>query len=116
MSETSFQYDGKRERRDIGPRGLILFGIVFILFISVSVTALWFVFGVRQGGFAAAVRLEQRPEPNDTELDQRDQLSSYMAAQGAELGRLAWTDAAKQAAKVPIADAMALMAAKGDRR
>jgi len=53
---------------------------------------------------------------DNNELQQRDQLARYMASQTTELQRLGWTDAAHQAAKVPIEDAMAIVAAKGAGR
>ena len=65
-------------------------------------------------GFSAAHPLG--PVPADSELQQRDQLRSYEAREAAELNRLAWTDGTKTLAKVPIDDALRLLAAKGAAR
>ena len=114
MSETAIQHRNPHERRDVSIRGLLLFAAVLAAFLLLSAAVLWFIFGTRQGGFAGAQTLGQSL-PGD-ELEQRDQLASYMQAQNAELNRLAWTDATHQTAKVPIDDAMKLLAAKGDKR
>ena len=113
MSETSIQHDDAHETRDVSRRSLLLFGIAFGAVIAISMVVLWFVFGTHEGGFAAAQHLGQVSDNN--ELQQRDQLARYLAAQTSELQRLAWTDATHQTAKVPIDDAMTLLAAKGAR-
>ena len=114
MSETSLQHEDAHEVRDVSRRGLLLFTLVFATSIIVAIAILWLVFGTRQGGFAAAEHLGKVSESN--ELQQRDQLARYLAAQSTELQRLAWTDASRQAAKVPIDDAMRILAAKGAAR
>ena len=114
MSETSVQHADAHETRDVSRRSLLLFGIAFAVVIAISMVALWFVFGTREGGFAAAEHLGKVSD--DNELQQRDQLARYMAAQTAELQRLAWTDDTRQTAKVPIDDAMTLLANKGAAR
>ena len=114
MSETSIQHEDAHEARDVSVRHLLLFALIFAAVIAVSTLALWFVFGTREGGFAAAEQLGKVSD--DNELQQRDQLARYMTAQTAELQRLAWTDAGHQTAKLPIDDAMVLLAAKGTAR
>lgn len=114
MSETSVRRSDAHEPGDVDRRGLLLFALAFVGVIGIAMVALWLVFGVREGGFAAAQPLGK--VPNNNELQQRDQLARYTAAQTAELQRLAWTDATHQAAKVPIDDALALLAAKGAAR
>ena len=99
MADTAIQHHDAHEQRDVSRRGLLVFAVLF---------------GMRVGNFAAAQTLGQ--VPNDIELEQRDQLARYNAAQTAELERLGWTDASKQFAKVPIEDAMRLLAAKGAAR
>ena len=114
MSETAVQHRDPHERRDVNLRSLLIFAACLAAFLLLSAAVLWFIFGSREGGFAGAEHLGQSL-PGD-ELEQRDQLASYMSAQDAELHRLAWTDATHQYAKVPIDDAMQLLAAKGDKR
>ena len=114
MSETSIQHEDAHEPRDVSRRGLLLFAIGFVVSIAIAMGVLWLVFGTREGGFTAAEHLGKVSDNN--ELQQRDQLARYMASQTTELQRLGWTDAAHQAAKVPIEDAMAIVAAKGAGR
>jgi hypothetical protein len=114
MSDTAVQHHDEHETRDVNRRGLLLFGGLFALFLIGASVVLWLTFGDREGGFAAARVLGAAPP--DGELQQRDQLARYRAAQTAELERLQWTDATRQFAKVPIEEAMQLLAGKGDRR
>lgn len=114
MSETAIQHRDPHERRDASIRGLLIFAALLAAFLLLSAAVLWFIFGTREGGFAGAQHLGQAL-PGD-ELEQRDALASYMKAQNAELDRLAWTDATHRTAKVPIDDAMKLLAAKGAGR
>lgn len=114
MADTAIQHRDAHEQRDVSRRGLMLFALAFTALIAVSVIALWLIFGRQEGGFSAAQQLGSMP--NDSELGQRQQLSQYLDRQNAELDRLAWTDDTKQFAKVPIEDAMRLLAAKGAAR
>ena len=106
--------DERHEERDVDRRKLLVFSLLFALFIAVSVGLLWLIFGVREGGFAAAQLREILPL--DGELDQRRQLQTYLAGQHERLEALRWTDGTKAFAKVPIEDAMALLAAQGGAR
>jgi hypothetical protein len=110
MAETTIQHRDPHEQRDVSRRGLLVFAGTFIALVAISIGVLWLVFGVRQGGFSAAVPLG--PVAADSELQQRQQLSRYLAAQSAELERIGWTDASHRTAKLPISDAMALLAGK----
>lgn len=115
MSETTLHpADEAHESRDVHRRGLVLFALAFGAFLVVSIGVLWLLFGVREGGFSAAQWLGRAPD--NGELQQREQLARYLGAQNAELERLAWTDGSKQFAKLPIEDAMKLLAAKGAAR
>ena len=114
MADTAIQHHDPHEQHDVSRRGLLIFAGAVGLFVVASITSLWLMFCSHQGNFSAAQYLGQ--VPNDTELEQRDQLARYMTAQNAELNRLAWTDDSKQFAKIPIADAMQLLAAKGAAR
>lgn len=114
MSESAADTDGQHERRDVSARGLVIFGALLAVFLLVASGVLFLLFGMHQGQFSAAQTLGQEL-PGD-ELEQRDQLASYLQAQTGELERLAWTDSTHQSAKVPIDDAMKLLAAKGSAR
>jgi hypothetical protein len=114
MSETSIQHGDAHEPRDVSLRRALLFALIFAAGIVASALVLWLVFGTREGGFAAAEHLGKASD--NSELQQRDQLARYRASQTAELQRLAWTDPTHQAAKVPIEEAMAILAAKGAAR
>lgn len=114
MSESATETDGRHERRDVSAKGLVIFGGLFAAFLLVVSGLLFVLFGTHRGQFSAAQTLGQEL-PGD-ELEQRDQLASYMQGQTGELDRLAWTDATHQFAKVPIDDAMKLLAAKGSAR
>jgi len=114
MADTAIQHHDPHEQHDVSRRGLLIFAGAFGLFVVASITTLWLLFGSHEGNFSAAQNLGQ--VPNDTELEQRGQLARYMTAQTTELNRLAWTDDSRQYAKIPIADAMQLLAAKGATR
>lgn len=114
MADTAIQHHDTHEQRDVSRRGLLVFAATFGALVVLSVTILWLVLGMRAGGFAAAQHLGE--VPGDSELGQRQQLAAYRTAQNAELERLDWTDGSKRYAKVPIEDAMRLLAAKGAAR
>jgi hypothetical protein len=111
MSEATHPADEPHETRDVHRRGLIIFAVAFAAVIAVSVAILWLLFGAGREDFAAARRIERAPETG--ELAQREQLASYLAAQQAELQRFGWIDQAHSRAKIPIEDAMAILAEKG---
>jgi hypothetical protein len=103
--------DEPHEARDVHRRGMLIFAVVFAGTIAVSVAILWLLFGAGREDIAAARRIEAVPEAG--ELAQREQLSAYLRAQQAELARLGWIDEAHTHAKIPIEDAMAILAARG---
>jgi hypothetical protein len=114
MSDTAVQHRDAHETRDVSRRGLMIFAGLFALFLIVASIVLWAAYGIHSGGFAAAQVLGEAPP--HSELQQRDRLARYRAAQTAELERLQWTDDSRQFAKVPIEDAMRLLASKGEAR
>lgn len=113
-AENTHPADDKHEQRDINRPMLVISALSFAALIALSVIVLWFVYGEREGGFAAAQPRESVPA--NGELGQRAQLANYLEAQRDFLERLAWTDTSRQFAKVPIEDAMRLLAAKGANR
>ena len=111
MSEATHPADEPHEARDVHRRGMVIFAAVFAGTIALSVAILWLLFGAGRVDIAAAKRIEAVPASG--ELAQRGQLAAYLAAQQAELERLGWIDDAHTRAKIPIEDAMALLAARG---
>lgn len=105
--------DERHETRDVDRPLLVWFALGFAAFVLVTVGVLWLVFG-KADDFAAAQPITSPPA--NGELAQRRQLLAYLDSQQAELDRLGWTDDTHRFAKVPIADAMALLASKGDER
>ncbi len=105
---------GPHEMSDVHSGRLWLFVVAFLGTLVLMVAVLWLMFGVREGGFSAEQPIATIAA--DGELGQREQLRRYRADQQAELERLAWTDDTRQFAKVPIEDAMGLLAAKGADR
>jgi hypothetical protein len=103
--------DEPHEGRDVHRGRAVGVMAAFFALAIVSVVALWLVFGVRDTGFAAA--RSQVPFAAEGELGQREQLAAYRKAQTNELERLAWTDGSRQYAKIPIEDAIALLADGG---
>jgi hypothetical protein len=89
----------------------VIFAVVFAGTIATSVLILWLLFGAGRDDIAAAKRVETGPEAG--ELAQREQLARDLEAQRAELERLGWIDEAHTRAKIPIEDAMAILAARG---
>ncbi len=110
MADVTIQHRDPHEQRDVSRRGLLIFAGAFIALVAVSVLTLWLLFGRSDSGFAAAIPLGKQPD--NSELQQREQLSRYLAAQHDELERFGWTDAAHLVAKLPIEDAMVLLAQK----
>lgn len=106
--------DERHEQRDVHRRTLAIFAVCFAGFIVISVIVLWLTFGRYGGGFAAAQPRAQLPV--NGELGQRRQLASYLDAQRQYLGKFGWADASHDHAKIPITDAMRLLAAKGANR
>ena len=54
MADTAVQHQDEHERRDVSRRGLVIFAAIFVALVMVSITALWLIFGTREGNFAAA--------------------------------------------------------------
>jgi hypothetical protein len=106
--------DEKHEQRDVHRATLAIFAICFAGFVTLAVLTLWITYGAGGGGFAAAQPRQSLPA--DGELGQGAQLANYLEAQQAYLDKLGWTDDSHSHAKLPIADAMRLLAAKGPNR
>lgn len=111
MPEATHPADEPHESRDVHRRGLMIFAFAFVGIIAACVGVLWLLFGAGRDDIAAAMRIDTPPAAG--ELAQREQLAHYLAAQRAELERLGWSDAAHTRAKIPIEDAMAILAARG---
>jgi hypothetical protein len=113
MSEAGHPANAPHETRDVHRRGLIIFACAFAGIIAACVGVLWLLFGAGREDIAAATRIEAPPPAG--ELAQRQQLATYLATQRAELESLGWRDAAHTRAKIPIEDAMAILAGRGPK-
>ncbi|HEY9013257.1 MAG TPA: hypothetical protein VIN06_19820, partial [Devosia sp.] len=113
--EATLPPPAQHEARDVSVSRLAVSIVIFVCVLALAIGVLWFVFGTPAGKFNAAQPGYPYPQPEPHELAQRSQLQSYLADQQAELAALRWVDAAHTKAKVPIEDAMALLAAKGLR-
>ncbi len=100
--------DERHEQRDVSQRGLLVFAVSFGVFLAVSIFVLSLLYGSRGEPFAPARVIEGLPEQG--ELAQRRQLSLYLSRESAELDRLEWTDETRRFAKIPIDDAMEIIA------
>jgi hypothetical protein len=112
VADATHPADERHEACDVDRRRLLLFGAAFLGFLALSLGLLWLVFvaGAGAGGFAAA-----RPGGPDPQglLGQRQALLRYEADQRAALNAAGWLDDAHEHARLPIWDAMALLARRG---
>ncbi|HEY4192438.1 MAG TPA: hypothetical protein VGM46_07305 [Mesorhizobium sp.] len=101
------------ETRDVSPRALVVFGIGLVVFLALSAAALKLIFNTTPYWPLANV------ETNDSEVSPAPQLSpatdlaAFRKQEDQELGKLAWVDRKAGIARVPIADAMKLIAVQG---
>jgi hypothetical protein len=99
--------DERHEIRDVDRRRLFWFALGFATFIVAALGLLGLIFGFGPSG----LRGPGVAGVPDSEVHERAALLEYQQAQRAALADLHWTDASRQFAKLPIEDAMALMAA-----
>lgn len=100
------------ETRDIWPRALLLFAGGLVVFLLVSLGVLYLLSGRRRCGRSPAPsgratrRLLLSTSPHED-------LAAVRRAEEAELEKLAWVDRAKGIARIPIEEAMKLVAQNG---
>lgn len=106
MRDTGHPANAAHEQRDVDRRGLFIFAALFALGLILALGVLFLVFGPRSGGFAAA-------QPDLSGPSERDQLVAYQHQQEQVLASAGWTDSSHDFAKLPIGDAMRLLANHG---
>ncbi len=105
--------DRHPETRDVWPRALLLFAAGLLAFIMLAALALKLIFGpvpypelpgAADTGNAASPALQRFPEAD---------LAAFRRKEDEELTTLGWVDRAKDIARIPIEDAMRILAARG---
>jgi hypothetical protein len=100
------------EMRDVWPRALLLFGASLLVFIAVSGVALRLIFDFRPGWPIPAPGQRAQVEP-ELQTAPRLDLAALRRREDAELARLGWVDRAAGIARIPIEDAMRIIAQRG---
>ncbi|KAA3450598.1 hypothetical protein C7I87_11040 [Mesorhizobium sp. SARCC-RB16n] len=100
------------ETRDVWPRALLLFGLGLLVFLALAAIALKLMFntapywplGNNGRASEAGPTLQHSPGAD---------LAAFRKQEDEELGKLAWVDRGAGIARIPIEDAMKLIAARG---
>ncbi|MFC3204948.1 hypothetical protein [Aquamicrobium soli] len=101
------------ETRDVWPRALLMFAVGLLAFIGLALVALKLIFatapypellGAADRGNAASPALQRFPEAD---------LAAFRAIEDSELAKLGWEDRANGIARIPIDDAMRMVAEHG---
>ncbi|TPL98035.1 MULTISPECIES: hypothetical protein [unclassified Mesorhizobium] len=101
------------ETRDVWPRALVLIGLGLLVFLALAALGLRLIFdtapfwplaGTQMNGSAAGPALQDFPGAD---------LAAFRQQEDRELGMLAWVDRNGGIARIPIDDAMKLIAAQG---
>lgn len=101
------------EARDVWPRALLAFGGGLVLFLAVALTVLWLLFDTRplwQPPGEAAV--DNRASPA-LQRDPAAELAAFQQRAESELNTLAWVDRDQGIARIPIGEAMSIVARRG---
>lgn len=99
--------DERHETRDVDRRRLMWLALGFVAFVTLALFTLGLIFGVGPSG----LRGPGVATVPDGDLHERAALLDYQQDQRAFLAAAHWTDDTRQFAKLPIEDAMILMAA-----
>ena len=101
------------ETRDVWPRALLLFGGGLLLFLAVSVVALGLIFDTTpfwpQPGASSKANQESPALQRFPQLD----LAAFRKAEDKELQKLGWVDRGAGIARIPIGEAMKMVAGRG---
>lgn len=113
MAEIRHSKTSHPETRDVRPRALLLFAGGLVIFLLVSLAALYFLFKPealwpRPG----AERTDSGASPALSTSPYQD-LAAIRRDEEAELEKLAWVDRAKGISRIPIEEAMKLIAQNG---
>lgn len=101
------------ETRDVWPKALLLFGAGLLVFLAIAATALSLIFDTTP--FWALAGAETQADEASPALQRfpASDLAAFRRQQDAELGKLGWVDRDAGIARVPIEDAMKLVAERG---
>ncbi|HTN62253.1 MAG TPA: hypothetical protein VL147_11985 [Devosia sp.] len=105
MPDVTHPANAAHEQRDVDRRGLFILSVLFAAGLVLALGGLFLIFGPRSGGFAAA-------QTDLSAVSERDQLITYRHRQEQALNAAGWTDSAHRYAKLPIGDAMRLLASQ----
>jgi hypothetical protein len=104
----------RREWRDVNERYVLLFGVALAAFIAIALLALRLIFGLAPSplpfGFDTGLRGSGQPV---LERDPYGTLAAYDKEKRAALDELGWVDRKAGVARIPIADAMQVIAERG---
>jgi hypothetical protein len=91
------------ERRDVSPGWITALAGALVLLLAVSLGALWLLYGRVSTGPTIGY---QRPDPEA-------RLAAFEAQQQKSVSSLGWIDRQAGIARIPVADAMAIIARRG---
>jgi hypothetical protein len=101
----------RREEHGVATTQVVWIALGFLVAVGISVLALLAYFHATvRGGLATSPRVFPGPE---LQADPRGNLRQLQLQQNAQLQGYAWTDRERGIARIPIEDAMALVAARG---
>ncbi|MEI9421163.1 hypothetical protein O7A70_08295 [Mesorhizobium sp. Cs1299R1N1] len=100
------------ETRDVWPRALLLFGVALLVFLALAALALKLIFDTAPYWPLVNAGKTSEAGPALQRLPGAD-LAAFRKREDEELGRLAWVDRGAGIARIPIQDAMKLVAAQG---
>ena len=98
------------ERRDVSARGLFIFGGGFIAFMAVALASLFYIYGAPTRGLGNA---KEAVAPVVAETTLRAQRLQFEAAEEAQLESFGWIDRSAGIARIPIEDALRIVASEG---
>jgi hypothetical protein len=98
---------------DVDSRAVIAVTIGFLVFVALSMAGLFFYLRADAPGALNKVPERQFPEPSLQRAPQND-FKQFEAEQRAALSGYAWIDRNQDIARIPIEDAMRIIAARGE--
>ncbi|MCA0048175.1 hypothetical protein LB577_14610 [Mesorhizobium sp. B283B1A] len=101
------------ETRDVRPRVLLLFGAGLLVFLTLAAVALKVIFSTTPYWPLAGAGTTSSEASPALQRSPATDLAAFRKQEDLELGKFAWVDRDAGIARIPIADAMKLIAAKG---
>ena len=101
------------ETRDVSPKALLLFGVGLLFFLALAAIALKLIFNTTPyWPLLGAATNKNETDPVLQTLPSSD-LAAFRKQEDADLNKLGWVDRDAGIARIPIDDAMGLIAAQG---